>query len=206
MRTSSANLIHANFGEVRQCEVQLPRIPLPRTPVNKGKKKGRNLVRLDPPHTLAPFGSGRLAASSRVGCQPVEEGAEELRHWRWDGLVEHLFLLQNLCLRTVDDSHLLTLGCDYVFPVGYNPIKATTARHRVLCRGHVVNGQDVAAVSAREDFCRSIAQFTSDQPVAIFSAHYAVGAKPAEEQVSSFFARYAVGSIIAKDIVVNRSG
>jgi hypothetical protein len=31
----------ANFGELRLAEVQLRRIPLPRTPVNKGKKKGR---------------------------------------------------------------------------------------------------------------------------------------------------------------------
>jgi hypothetical protein len=32
---------YANFSELRQHEVR--RIPLPRTPVNKGKKKGRGM-------------------------------------------------------------------------------------------------------------------------------------------------------------------
>src|SRR5215211_991411 len=31
----------ANFLELRKVEIQLPRIPIPRTPVNKGKRKGR---------------------------------------------------------------------------------------------------------------------------------------------------------------------
>jgi hypothetical protein len=30
-----------NFLELRKAEVQLPRIPIPRTSVNSGKKKGR---------------------------------------------------------------------------------------------------------------------------------------------------------------------
>src|SRR5215211_4861421 len=34
----------ANFRERRKAEVQLPRILLPRTPVNKGKKKGRDFT------------------------------------------------------------------------------------------------------------------------------------------------------------------
>jgi hypothetical protein len=33
----------ANFGERRLAEVQLRRITLPRTPVNKGKKEGRKV-------------------------------------------------------------------------------------------------------------------------------------------------------------------
>jgi hypothetical protein len=34
----------ANFSELRLGEVQLLRIPLPRTPLNKGKKKGLLVV------------------------------------------------------------------------------------------------------------------------------------------------------------------
>src|SRR5215218_6599334 len=37
---SSENSMHANFSELRQCEVR--RIHLPRTRVNKGKKEGRS--------------------------------------------------------------------------------------------------------------------------------------------------------------------
>jgi hypothetical protein len=34
---------------------ELPRISIPRTRVNKGKKKGRSPIRLALPPTLAPF-------------------------------------------------------------------------------------------------------------------------------------------------------
>ena len=40
-RAASANGLHPNFGEDPKGEVR--RIRLPRTPVNKGKKKGRGL-------------------------------------------------------------------------------------------------------------------------------------------------------------------
>src|SRR5215218_971032 len=40
----------ANFGESPTCEVR--RIPLPRTPVNKGKEKGPGLLRTGPPLRL----------------------------------------------------------------------------------------------------------------------------------------------------------
>ena len=35
---TSENSLNANFGELRKVEIQLPRMPLPRTPVNKGKR------------------------------------------------------------------------------------------------------------------------------------------------------------------------
>ena len=42
----------ANPGEIVKSEVQLPRIPIPRTPVNKGKRKNRSLKRCPCPLCL----------------------------------------------------------------------------------------------------------------------------------------------------------
>ena len=39
---SFRTLINLNFLELRKAEVQLRRIPLPRTPMNKGVRKGRS--------------------------------------------------------------------------------------------------------------------------------------------------------------------
>ena len=49
-----------NFLELREGEVQLRRIPLPRTPVNKGKKKGRGY--------LQPSASSSCVLSVRRGA------------------------------------------------------------------------------------------------------------------------------------------
>jgi hypothetical protein len=43
-RRTSKNALNANFVELRKSEVQLRRIPLPRTWVNKGMKKGRSTL------------------------------------------------------------------------------------------------------------------------------------------------------------------
>src|SRR5215217_4363200 len=53
----------ANFGELRQCEV--PRIPIPRTRVNKGRKRGLGL--LGAPAHRSRIGYFRLATLLRLG-------------------------------------------------------------------------------------------------------------------------------------------
>src|SRR5215208_6565294 len=45
---SSENSLQANFEDLRKAEVELPRIPIPRTWVNKGKREGRGPVFWDP--------------------------------------------------------------------------------------------------------------------------------------------------------------
>ena len=81
----------------------------------------------------------------------LEEGVEELSLCPREGLDERVFLIQNLCPRTVDDPHPLAVVCDHVFAVCNNPVEATTARDDVLYRRKVVGDEDVVAVSAREN-------------------------------------------------------
>jgi hypothetical protein len=57
---SSEKASWPNFVELRLGEV--PRIPLPRTPVNKGTKKGRSPIRLAPSSTLVPFRRKRVSS------------------------------------------------------------------------------------------------------------------------------------------------
>ncbi len=80
----------------------------------------------------------------------IEEGKEELSLCRREGSVECVFLLKNLLLRTMDDSHPLAVVCYHIFPVDYSPVEATTAGQQVLYRGHMVGDDDVVAVSGRE--------------------------------------------------------
>ena len=48
---------------------ELPRIPIPRTPVNKGKRKGRSPVGLAPYHSLlVPFSGGRRGLAPSLQC------------------------------------------------------------------------------------------------------------------------------------------
>src|SRR5215218_6620449 len=48
-------------GVMQDLGYELPRIPIPRTPVNKGKKKGRSPIRLAPSPLSVPFGGKGLA-------------------------------------------------------------------------------------------------------------------------------------------------
>ena len=80
----------------------------------------------------------------------IEERIEELSLCRREGLEECVFLLPNLCLRAVDDSHLLAVVCYHVFAVGHNTFEATTARDDVPYRRHVIADEDVVAGCARD--------------------------------------------------------
>jgi hypothetical protein len=101
---------------------ELPRIPIPRTPVNKGKGKGHSPVELYPSHTLPP-------------CRRVFLLWEELKDLRMqtckealrDGLNEFIF-------RTKAEEHLLAVGGDHVFAVHYQPVEAAAASYYVFER------------------------------------------------------------------------
>ena len=47
----------------------------------------------------------------------IEERVEELYRCRREGLEEGVLLFENLCIRAVDNAHLLTVVCDHVFAV-----------------------------------------------------------------------------------------
>jgi hypothetical protein len=54
-----------NFLELRKAEVQLPRIPIPRTRVNKGISKGRNPLLEESPGRLLVIAHSPYYYSSR---------------------------------------------------------------------------------------------------------------------------------------------
>src|SRR5215213_651180 len=75
VRRTSENSVYANFGE--SCLGELRREPLPRTPVNKGKKReGRSIVALALSTPCAPTPSLRLAQGSE---RRPDLGREEFR-------------------------------------------------------------------------------------------------------------------------------
>src|SRR5215211_6020388 len=71
---TSENAVNANFRELRKSEVQLPRIPLPRTRVNKGEGY---LAAVRRPYGILPILDDQLSISA-VGSYREDEDARPL--------------------------------------------------------------------------------------------------------------------------------
>ena len=101
----SSPLMASNFRECPKGEVR--RIPIPRTPVNKVKKKGHSPVGLDPSHSSRPcrrVSSYLWEELEELRMQPFEEALR-------DGRYEFIF-------RTQAEEHLLAVVGEHVFAVG----------------------------------------------------------------------------------------
>jgi hypothetical protein len=109
------------------CYSELPRIPIPRTPVNKGKRKGRSPIRLAPSPLSFPFGGKALAPIHSRG--PL---AAALRRSS-AGLLKRIRSRRRYTLNASPpkEIHLLAVGGDHIFRVGDHPIEAAAARDYV---------------------------------------------------------------------------
>src|SRR5215217_6342560 len=127
-----------NFRELRKAEVQLRRIPLPRTSVNKARRKWRG------PYGPATSDPLRLSRRKRASHHPMGL----LRQFFEKAIeVPRIFEPVKESCRGGANEYLLAVGGDHVFAIRSHPVEASTARHYVLRRGIVIDQDDVVAVS-----------------------------------------------------------
>src|SRR5215210_1439159 len=122
------------------CYRELPRIPLPRTPVNRGKMKGHSPVGLDPSRTL-PTLVGEACS------YPL--ALLELRRQSFDKALRDR--VEESIRGSGADEHLLAVGADHIRSVGEHPVQARAATHYVLACRLVGDVKHIVAVSCGED-------------------------------------------------------
>src|SRR5215204_1967556 len=141
----------------------------PRTPVNKGIKKGRSLVRLDPSNPLRLRRRGRFRSLWDLG----QTFPEALRY----GLEERIREL------AVVNRHLLAVPRDLVRAVCGDSVVAGAAHDQVHARRTVPGEDHVGAVSGVDGVFLGVGLVAVDQEVVTFLAHYIVGALGAENRI-----------------------
>src|SRR5829696_7928646 len=124
---------------------ELPRIPIPRTPVNKGMNKAHSPLGCYL-YAAPPLSACFLLVSEELHPLRMQTCEEALR----DGRIEFIS-------RTQADEHLLAVGGQHVFAVGYHPVQAASASYYVFERWLVDGRRYVVALSGREHVCRKFA-------------------------------------------------
>src|SRR5215217_732059 len=105
---------------------ELPRIYLPRTSVNKARRKWRG------PYGPATSDPLRLSRRKRASHYPMGL----LRQFFEKAIeVARIFEPDKESGRGSANEYLLAVGGDHVFSIRTHPVEATTARHYVLRRG-----------------------------------------------------------------------
>src|SRR5215218_3346522 len=123
----------------RGCELR--RITIPGTRVNKGMNNAHS-----------PLGCYLYAAPPLSACFLLV--SEELHPLRMQTCEE---ALRDGRIRTQADEHLLAVGGQHVFAVGYHPVQAASASYYVFDRWLVDGRHYVVALSGREHVCRKFA-------------------------------------------------
>src|SRR5215217_4479768 len=161
-----------NFRELRQRELR--RIHLPRTSVNKARRKWRGHK---DPATSDPL---RLSRRKRASHHPMGL----LRQFFEKAIeVPRIFEPVKESFRGGANQYLLAVGGDHVYAIRSHPVEATTARHYVLRRGIVIGQDDVVAVSGAENVLGRFYVGVAPEHVVTFLAHQAVGAGTTGDEV-----------------------
>src|SRR5215211_7478000 len=148
---------------------ELPRNPIPRTPVNKDKKEGPQPRRTRPFPLFPPLSACFLLSWDELHELRMQTFEAALR----DGRNEFIF-------RTQAEEHLLAVGGQHVFAVGYHPVEAAAARNYVFERWPVDGPHYVVALSAGDIVCRKFAVRPVGDKIITFFAQYVVGASAAD--------------------------
>src|SRR5215213_3786287 len=156
-------------GSSPQHEVR--RICLPRTSVNKGKKKGPELLHSGPSYTLHSCRRNDFLSLEERRRQTFEEALR-------DGEEEVLILSGR-----ADNSHLLAVGGYRILRVCSHSVEAPTANDYVLERRHVGDYQHIVARPTNEGVGRRFAQGAIDQEIIASSTQGVVGALASDNRI-----------------------